>query len=122
MVLLAHWFIMMVCNHEFSQLDDVFILKIGQHNDSRMNMALIMSAVKHGATVANYCEVTQINKDNNGKLNGAKVKDNLTGEEWNVRAKVSMVISYCFVVKTIVFCSLGHYQCNWPVFGRDVIS
>ncbi|KAF9054868.1 FAD dependent oxidoreductase-domain-containing protein [Panaeolus papilionaceus] len=59
----------------------------GQHNDSRMNIALIMSAVKHGATVANYCEVTQLHKDQNGKLNGARVKDNLTGEEWNVRAK-----------------------------------
>ncbi|KAF8157831.1 FAD dependent oxidoreductase-domain-containing protein [Crassisporium funariophilum] len=59
----------------------------GQHNDSRMNIALIMSAVKHGATVANYCEVTKLHKDQNGKLNGARVKDNLTGEEWNVRAK-----------------------------------
>ena len=87
-----------------------------------MNMALIMSAVKHGATVANYCEVTQLHKDTNGKLNGAKVKDNLTGEEWNVRAKVSMVISYRLVVKTIVFRSLGYYQCNWPVLRRDVIS
>ncbi|KAF9565110.1 DAO-domain-containing protein [Agrocybe pediades] len=59
----------------------------GQHNDSRMNMALIMTAVRSGATVANYCEVTQLHKDTNGKLNGAKVKDTLTGEEWNVRAK-----------------------------------
>jgi glycerol-3-phosphate dehydrogenase len=73
-------------------LDDELILKIGQHNDSHMNTALIMSAVKHGATVANYCEVTQLHKGTNGKLNGAKVKDNLTGKEWNVRAKVSVVI------------------------------
>jgi len=29
----------------------------GQDNGSRMNMALIMSAVKRGVTVANYCEV-----------------------------------------------------------------
>jgi glycerol-3-phosphate dehydrogenase len=57
-----------------------------------MNMALIMSAVQHGATVANYCEVTKLHKDANGKLNGAKVKDNLTGEEWIVRAKVSILI------------------------------
>ena len=57
-----------------------------------MNMALIMSAVQHGAIVANYCEVTQLHKDANGKLNGAKVKDNLTGEEWNVHTKVSILI------------------------------
>ena len=57
----------------------------GQHNDSRMNMALILTAVKYGATVANYCEVVQLHKDASGKLNGARVRDNLTGEEWNVR-------------------------------------
>ncbi|EEB86556.1 hypothetical protein MPER_16448, partial [Moniliophthora perniciosa FA553] len=28
----------------------------GQHNDSRMNIALILTAVKHGAVVANYTE------------------------------------------------------------------
>ncbi|KAF8965939.1 FAD dependent oxidoreductase-domain-containing protein [Flammula alnicola] len=59
----------------------------GQHNDARMNIALIMSAVKHGAVVANYCEVTKLLKGEDGKLNGAKVKDNLTGQEFNVRAK-----------------------------------
>lgn len=59
----------------------------GQHNDSRMNMALIMSAVKAGAVVANYCEVTDLHKDG-GKLNGARLKDALTGEEWNIKAKV----------------------------------
>ncbi|THH20614.1 hypothetical protein EW146_g811 [Bondarzewia mesenterica] len=59
----------------------------GQHNDSRMNMALIMTAVKLGATVANKVEVTSLHKDANGKLNRARVKDNLTGEEWDVKAK-----------------------------------
>ncbi|KAI0319156.1 DAO-domain-containing protein [Amylostereum chailletii] len=59
----------------------------GQHNDSRMNMALIMTAVKHGATVANKVEVTDLNKDSNGKIIGARVKDNLTGEQWQVKAK-----------------------------------
>ncbi|KAF8626887.1 hypothetical protein AX15_004647 [Amanita polypyramis BW_CC] len=60
----------------------------GQHNDSRMNIALIMSAVKQGATVANYCQVTQLHKStSSGKLNGARVKDTLTGQEWNIRAK-----------------------------------
>ena len=53
-----------------------------------MNIALIMTAVNLGAVVANYCEVTQLHKDSTGKLSGASVRDNLTGEEWNVRAKV----------------------------------
>ena len=62
---------------------------LGQHNDSRMNIALIMTAVKYGAIVANHCEVTALHKDGAGKLNGVKVKDQLTGEEWNIRAKAS---------------------------------
>lgn len=60
----------------------------GQHNDSRMNMALIMTAVKHGATVANHVEVTALNKDPmTGKLHGAAVRDNLSGKTWSVRAR-----------------------------------
>ncbi|KAH9841669.1 DAO-domain-containing protein [Rhodofomes roseus] len=60
----------------------------GQHNDSRMNIALIMTAVQQGATVANHVEVTSLDKDtSSGKLHGARVKDRLTGQEWNVRAK-----------------------------------
>lgn len=58
-----------------------------------MNIALIMSAVKHGAAVANYCEVTRLHKDAGGKLTGAAVRDNLTGKEWNVRAKVRSSLS-----------------------------
>lgn len=53
-----------------------------------MNVALIMTAVKLGATVANYCGVTQLHKNADGKLIGAKLKDELTGREFNVRAKV----------------------------------
>lgn len=60
----------------------------GQHNDARMNIALVMTAVKHGAIAANYCELLQLHKNESGKLVGARVRDNLTGAEWNVRAKV----------------------------------
>jgi len=59
----------------------------GQHNDSRMNLALILTAVQRGAVVANYAEVTGLHKSKNGKLDGAVIKDTLTGESFNVRAK-----------------------------------
>ncbi|GBE83265.1 Glycerol-3-phosphate dehydrogenase, mitochondrial [Sparassis crispa] len=61
----------------------------GQHNDSRMNIALIMTAVQQGAIVTNHVEVTSLHKDatGSGKLHGARVKDVLTGKEWDVRAK-----------------------------------
>ncbi|KAJ2912616.1 hypothetical protein MD484_g7804, partial [Candolleomyces efflorescens] len=69
----------------------------GQHNDSRMNVALVMTAVKHGAVVCNYAEVTGLVTDpSTGQLVGAKVRDNIStrngkregkGEEFEVRAK-----------------------------------
>lgn len=59
----------------------------GQHNDSRMNIALVMTAVHQGTVAANHTEVVALHKDSNGKLNGARLKDNITGEEFNVKAK-----------------------------------
>jgi glycerol-3-phosphate dehydrogenase len=58
-----------------------------------MNVSLIMTAVQHGATVANYTEVVALHKAAaSGKLRGARVKDKFTGEEFNVRAKVRIII------------------------------
>ena len=65
----------------------------GQHNDARMNMALLLTAVHLGAVVANYTEVVKLNKrskaDGGQEIIGARVKDVLTGKEWDVKAKVS---------------------------------
>jgi len=58
-----------------------------------MNIALIMTAVKLGATVANKVEVTQLLKTADGKTEGARVRDNLTGKEWDVKARVSISCS-----------------------------
>lgn len=70
----------------------------GAHNDSRMNVALALSAVQHGATVANHVEVVKLLKkprtSKNGlfgfssqELCGAILRDTLTGETWSVYAK-----------------------------------
>jgi len=53
-----------------------------------------MTAVQHGATVANYAEVTALHKKSaDGKLCAARVRDVFTGEEFNVRAKVTIIDS-----------------------------
>lgn len=55
----------------------------GQHDDARMCIAIALTAVRLGATIANHTEVLELNKDTStdGKvvLSGAKVKDRLTG-------------------------------------------
>lgn len=68
----------------------------GQHNDSRMNVSLALTASLYGATMLNHVEVTGLQKDANGKICGATVRDvmaeldpeaGLDGKDFTVRAK-----------------------------------
>merc|ERR1712038_1940261 len=59
----------------------------GSHNDARMNISLAVTAARHGASIANHVMVIDLIKDENGKNIGAKMKDQLTGEEWITKAK-----------------------------------
>jgi glycerol-3-phosphate dehydrogenase len=58
-----------------------------------MNVSLAMTAALYGATVVNHMEVTALNKDENGRLIGAKVNDRLPelngkkSKEFNIRAR-----------------------------------
>ena len=66
----------------------------GQYDDSRMAISLAQTAVDNGATVLNYCKVTQLIKD--GELiSGVKALDTETGEEFEINSKV--VINACGV-------------------------
>lgn len=78
----------------------------GQHDDARTNLAIAQTAAKEGASIANYCEVTQLLRESDmsskkapdgksatgGKVIGAVIKDTLTGNTFKVKAK------------TILFC------------------
>lgn len=68
----------------------------GQHNDSRMNVSLAMTAALYGATTVNHMEVTGLEKDAQGQLCGARLRDlipqrngggDATQDEFVVRAK-----------------------------------
>lgn len=47
----------------------------GQHNDARMNLAIILTAIRQGAKCVNHVAVETLLKDEQGKVKGAKVKD-----------------------------------------------
>ena len=63
----------------------------GQHNDSRMNLSIALTAVRLGATASNYTKVIGLiqEPDENGKQKvcGARCRDELTNQEFSVRAK-----------------------------------
>jgi glycerol-3-phosphate dehydrogenase len=62
-----------------------------------MNVALVMTAVQYGAVVANHTEVTSLIKDEAGQVKGAKMRDVITGREWETRAKVRLLIPFLFL-------------------------
>ncbi|XP_018325736.1 glycerol-3-phosphate dehydrogenase, mitochondrial [Agrilus planipennis] len=63
----------------------------GQQDDARMNLAIALTAARHGATVVNHVTVTSLIKDKNGSgkevITGVNVRDEITGKEWRVPTK-----------------------------------
>ncbi|MFZ5827105.1 MAG: FAD-dependent oxidoreductase [Bacillota bacterium] len=55
-------------------------------DDGRLTLEVVQSAVNHGAAVANYLAVTRFVKDANGQITGATVKDQLTGDSFDIAA------------------------------------
>jgi len=60
----------------------------GQFDDTRLLINLAATAARQGATVLNYAKVFQITKNSRNKVNGLNFQDTLTGEIFEVKAKV----------------------------------
>ncbi|KAI7750620.1 hypothetical protein M8C21_023326, partial [Ambrosia artemisiifolia] len=61
----------------------------GQMNDSRVNVGLACTAALAGAAVLNHAEVISfLKEEGQRRIIGARIRDNLTGEEFNTYAKV----------------------------------
>jgi glycerol-3-phosphate dehydrogenase len=59
----------------------------GQFNDARMAVSLALTAVRYGAVVVNHVGVKSLVK-REGRVSGAQVTDSVTGESWNLFARV----------------------------------
>lgn len=59
----------------------------GQFDDARMNLAIALTAAEKGAVVANHVEVTALVKTS-GRVSGAAVIDRVSGESWEISARV----------------------------------
>jgi glycerol-3-phosphate dehydrogenase len=60
----------------------------GQLNDARYCLALVHSADEAGAAVLNYAEVSGFSKNEAGQLERAHIKDGLSGEAYDIKAKL----------------------------------
>ncbi|ROT35229.1 glycerol-3-phosphate dehydrogenase [Sodiomyces alkalinus F11] len=64
----------------------------GQHNDSRMNVSLALTAAIYGVSVVNHAEVTALEKDASGKIRGARVRDVMASREEDGHASTSFSV------------------------------
>lgn len=65
-------------------------MPLGQQDDARMNLAVALTATRHGATVANHIKVTSlIHESKGGKklIAGACLRDEISGKEWKIKTK-----------------------------------
>lgn len=68
----------------------------GQMDDSRMGVSLALTASIKGAKIANHVEVLDLVKTD-GKVVGAVVRDNLSGETWTINSKIVINATGAFV-------------------------
>lgn len=60
----------------------------GQFDDARLLIHLAMTAADHGATLLNYCPATALLRDAEGYVNGARVRDEESGEEFELPTRM----------------------------------
>jgi len=60
----------------------------GQFDDARLLIHLAMTAADHGGTLVNYCPATGLMRDADGYVNGVTARDEETGEELSIPARM----------------------------------
>jgi glycerol-3-phosphate dehydrogenase len=60
----------------------------GQFDDARLLIHLAMTAADHGGTLVNYCPATGLLRDDEGYVNGLTARDDESGEEFRIAARV----------------------------------
>ncbi|SUO97743.1 glycerol-3-phosphate dehydrogenase/oxidase [Suttonella ornithocola] len=59
----------------------------GQFDDARLAVTLAQTAVDHDATVVNYCAVTNLTKNEQGKVNGVVATEGFSGNTYTLKAR-----------------------------------
>ncbi|MBW3468758.1 glycerol-3-phosphate dehydrogenase/oxidase [Arthrospiribacter ruber] len=73
----------------------------GQFDDARMIVALAQTCDEMGGCVLNYAKVTSLHKDDQGKINGLRFKDEINGEKHDIRAKMVVNATGVFADKIL---------------------
>jgi glycerol-3-phosphate dehydrogenase len=60
----------------------------GQFDDARLLINMVATAARHGGTLLNYCPVTALTKGADGFVNGVSARDEESGDEFQLAARV----------------------------------
>jgi glycerol-3-phosphate dehydrogenase len=93
----------------------------GQFDDSRFAINLAQTVTDLGGTVANYCEVTRLSKDNDDLLNGLSVIDTETGLSYDLNAKSIVNATGVFVDDILTMDTNRHEKMVSPSQGVHLV-
>jgi glycerol-3-phosphate dehydrogenase len=82
---------------EKTDLKGAIVYFDGQMNDARLALVITLTAAQQGAAVANFVRATELVKGKDGRVQGVKVQDSLTGKEWSIRARSVVNATGAFV-------------------------
>jgi glycerol-3-phosphate dehydrogenase len=72
-------------------LSGAAVFRDGQmHSPARLVLAFLQSASEHGAVIANHVEATQLSIDAGNAVKGVQAHDQLTGESFDIRSRVTL--------------------------------
>lgn len=59
----------------------------GQFDDARLLIQIVLTAIEQGASAVNHCEAVALLKGGDGFVDGVRVLDRISGEEFDLQAK-----------------------------------
>jgi len=93
----------------------------GQFDDARLAINLAQTALENGATVLNYMEAVEINKDANQKITGLTIKDTQSQETYPIQSKVVINATGIFVDDILKMDSAVHKNLVRPSQGSHLV-
>lgn len=73
----------------------------GQFDDARLALNIAQTCDEKGVAVLNYFKVNQLNKNSEGKITGLSVKDQLSKNSYDIKAKMVVNATGVFADKIL---------------------
>lgn len=93
----------------------------GQFDDARFAINLAQTCVEKGGTVVNHATVKSILHDEQGKVSGVTVQDNLSGENYTLKARCVVNAAGCFVDEIMQMDTPSHSKMVTPSQGVHIV-